>query len=525
MRSQRIVLPLLGLLLAHCGPGSMGPSGATSGVGDIAEGGVTGMEVAAPSPADPAAPTAMPTTVQTPTDAGPDSAEACAPNAPDVPDDMGLDTNCDGADGVVGVDVYVDPTAGQDTNDGSPSAPFHSLGQALPVATARGGHILVAAGEIDGDSFPLTGSWSLYGGYTAGFVGTPDRQGTVFASSASGLLVANTTSAGLLAHVTVQAAASSDPAQPSVHVLKSRATHLTLHDVALRAPDAAGGATGQTGAVGAQGDTTGMCSGTPEASYALGQRYGVKSPDGTAPGTIDASGGQPANAAGSGFPGTDGQDAPATIQIQNDLVVGALGTQGQGNGTSGYGGAGGGVDDSWTSGSSSYTIWGGKGGNGGCPGMGGAPGRSGGTSVALVVLGGAVDISNSDLQAGFGADGGDGGQGGPGGPGGMGGIPELVSPAWLAPLVASCMPDNAASDVMGLHCAEYGGPGGSGGAGGHGGAGAGGWSIGILVAPGAQFSIDSATTITVKKPGSGGQSGDGGTGPAGRAVSSYSMAP
>jgi hypothetical protein len=432
---------------------------------------------------------------------------------------MGLDTNCDGADGIVGTDVYVDLRGGQDTSDGSPKAPLRSLTKALAIASARGGHILVAAGQVESDSLPLSGTWSLFGGYDLSFSGPPDRRNTVFAASAAGLLVDGSTASGRLVHVTVKGAAPEIGSQQlSAHALRSEAVKIALDDVVLQTADGASGQSGTDGAPGAS-DNSGTCGAASEPDFALGQRYNRAAPDGTPPATIGPSGGMPATQAGAANDGTDGTDAASAIRFQDGLVIGSSAAPGLSNGTPGYGGAGGGSATSWRG---TYEIWGGRGGNGGCPGVGGAAGQTGGSAVALVVLAGAVEITRSELHVGFGGAGGDGGQGGAGGVGAPGLSPELVYPKWPAVLKPSCT--NAVDDAMALNCAEYGGQGGAGGAGGHGGGGAGGWSIGVLLAPGAASHTDSATSVALKKAGAGG-AGGGASAPSGRSVESYALNP
>ena len=75
-------------------------------------------------------------TSQIDTDGG--GADACtAMGATDDPDDNGIDANCDGADGIVGVDVYVSSASGLDTNVGTPTAPLGTLAAAITLAGTR----------------------------------------------------------------------------------------------------------------------------------------------------------------------------------------------------------------------------------------------------------------------------------------------------------------------------------------------------------------------------------------------------
>jgi len=430
----------------------------------------------------------------------------------DLPDDMGIDANCDGADGVIGKDVYVDANVGQDTNAGTPSAPLQTLSAGLRLATSRGGNVLVAAGTLTDDDLSAAGTWAMYGGYASNFLGAPKRALTIVTPPATGLLIEQATSAHL-AHMTVQAQAPQSGPSSSAHAVRSSAATLVLDDMDLQAPPGADAPAGAPGATGEAGNSSNQCGSRSNPTFAMGTSSGNgKSPDGhTVPGNVPQK--IPAAQAQSGYAGSDGNDALGTLSLVGGLVSEDIGTAGQDDGSIGYGGAMGGYGAVPAGTYQGNWAGGGPGGNGGCPAPGGMPGTSAGSSVALLVLSGEVIVTRSSLQAGLGGTGGDGGAGGPGGPGQAG-----LRPASIYPV--TCSPH---TDALEENCASYGGQGGNGGAGGHGGGGAGGWSIGVLMAPSATSTVDSDTTIAVSKGGVGGSGNGGSRAPSGQAHAKFTL--
>lgn len=502
------------LILAACsgGAGSSGGSGTNGATGDdggsAAEGGATGTDDGGAAQSDDGgSPTAF--------GDGGGCTKGGAPGSVDPPDDMGIDANCDGADGVVGKDVYVDPTKGLDTNAGTPQAPLATLAAALMLATSRQGNVLIDGGTLQDDDLSATGDWAVYGGYGSTFLGAPHRSLTIFTPTATGVLVEGGNSVKL-AHVTVQPQPPQAGMQPSAHCIRSNVASLALDDVAVQAPPAesgTSGANGSDGAAGSQGSVPGTtCSGVASPASVMGALSG-ESPDGvTQPGKLGSSPVAAAQAK-AGYPGTDGADATATLVLAMNLVGGKVGTAGSSDGTPGYGGAAGG-SGTWNQ----VNVIGGYGGNGGCPGGGAKPGTSGGSSVGVLVLSGQLHVTRSSIQAGLGGTGGDGGSGGAGGAGGPGAMPGTY-PVQSLHIPAKC----SSPDAMMLNCAAYGGEGGDGGAGGRGGGGAGGWSVGLLMSAGTTGSIDSVSTITVSKPGVGGVGNGGSRAPSGQAHAQFTM--
>jgi len=433
----------------------------------------------------------------------------------DEPDDQGIDANCDGADGVVGVDVYVS-NAGTDTNAGTPAQPLRTIAAALRIATGRGGKVLVSSGAYSVDSIKVPGAWSVFGGYSSNYVGAPKRAATILGSASGGLLIDQASSARL-AHLTVRGAAPMDDKHPSALGLISNVDKLALDDVEIDAVDGRDGAPGADGARGDSGAHGGdgnsqtrlVCRGFAQPSFSYGAMAYTPNAEGHRPG--DFSSARPAEPGSAGAPGTDGADATGVPALVDGVLVADQGAPGSSNGRPGFGGPGGG------GGTTDVQYIGGGGGSGGCPGAGGAGGMSGGASVALLVMRGSVTLTRSNLHTALGGAGGDGGAGGSGGAGGQPGQPTAVPSANLPD------PCTSTNDPAQRNCAAYGGKGGAGGDGGHGGGGAGGWTIAVVSAAGADAQIDAATTFDLGRPGSGGTGNGGGRAPNGKSLRAYAL--
>lgn len=433
----------------------------------------------------------------------------------DDPDDNGVDENCDGADGVIGTDVYVS-TSGADTNAGTAAQPLRSLGAALTLATGRGGRVLVSSGTYTLDALKAAGTWSVFGGYPTTFVGAPRRGATTLAASGGALLIDRASSAHL-AHLTVRGAAPNDDKHPAGVALASNADKLALDDVELDAPDGRDGATGAAGMGGDPGAQGGdadtptrlLCKGIVQPSFAYGATKYLPNAEGKRAGDFPSK--RAADTGSAGAAGTDGVDADGTPKLVDGAVVAGAGTQGDSNGRAGYGGPGGG------GGTTNRQYIGGAGGSGGCPGGGGSGGLSGGASIGILVMRGSVSITRSNLHSGLGGAGGDGGEGGAGGAGGLPGLPT-ASPSTTFPSLCT-----SGNDPAQANCSAYGGAGGAGGAGGHGGGGAGGWTIGVVTANGAAAQIDDATTVDLGRPGNGGVGAGGGRAPNGRSLRVFAL--
>lgn len=447
--------------------------------------------------------------------------EACG--STDDPDDDGKDTNCDGVDGVVGKDIYVDVAVGSDSNSGTPDRPMQSIAAALSAAAASGGRVLVDKGEytIDKNVLGQKGAFAVFGGYAASFVGAPKRALTTLHVDASGLLIDGADEAKLV-HLSILSDSGTDK-QLTAHALRSKAKHLVLDDVAVQAGDGATGSAGTPGDPGGNGATgisatlsggggwaTMHCDTAADSANATGAADPFANPEGRPPANLSTM--TPASNGSDGIDGTDGGDGARVPAVVGDLVSWSKGIDGKSDATAGYGGAGG--ADTWNP--TTYYFYGGGGGGGGCGGKGGGGGAGGGGSIAIVVIAGTLDITRSTIQTGFAGSGGAGGVGGAGGSGGWGGTP------WRADLsFPSADKCTATTDHSGYNCVPYGGRGGKGGTGGHGGGGAGGWSIGIVTSKAAIANVDSLTTFRLGKAGNGGASGAGGRAPDGESHNTF----
>jgi hypothetical protein len=422
-----------------------------------------------------------------------------ASDSGDSPDADGMDENCDGADGVVGVDVYVDPSAGSDTNPGSPAAPLRSLKAAILLASSRAGRVLLAKGKLEIDGLDVAGSYEVHGGYSPTFAGPRKRESSVLApTKPEGLVLSGATEVTLASLSIV--GPNGDDTVPTAHALRTSVDHLRLVDVKVQAGDASPGASvGEAGAGGEPGvsatgsaGSSATCKGQVPPSYSKGASVGKPNAAGALPGNCAAK--TPAASGAAGQAGTHGAHASSAPVLDGGLVRWAPGSAAVDNAGPGLGGAGG----------ASCALlgpYGGGAGSGGCPGGPGAGATSGGGSVAVVVLAGKLTLSGSLLRTGFGGNGGSGAPGGEGGLGGRGFRADCSASVDCAKIPAECTP---ATDPYQLGCAGWGGAGGPGGKGGHGGAGAGGWTIGVVTVGAAAIDHDGGSSFELGAPGNGG---------------------
>lgn len=360
--------------------------------------------------------------------------------------------------------------AGQDTSNGSRSAPMLTIQAALDKAAqlGEGAGVYVAEGRYE-ESLWLKTNVGVYGGFGPRWLRDVKSHATLVAGESTAVTAIGVESAALDGIIVTSApAAARGGSAYGVFVANSRG--VTISSCAISAgpgakgrdgvtpprPDQApnGGAAtpvglGGTGGCGAtcggrggdgscqtNGGTNGVAgtpgiTGAPGASGAVGAAFGSVSPAGYAP--AEGATGEPG---GPGSGGLGGTGAVATAAIVCD-------SQGRCISACAMGGGGGG------------------GGGGGLGGTGGSGGAGGGGSFGIFVVGSdMVTIRDTSITTADGAPGGNGADGGPGGHGGTGGA---ASSHW---------------QVTG----GTGGMGGQGGKGGVGGCGAGGPTIGILVA-------------------------------------------
>ena len=461
--------------------------------------------------------------VSPPTDC--DDTEATTyPGAPDSLDAAGVDSNCDGADGVAADTVFVDSAGGSDSGSCGPiGSPCATIGQGVANANGTGkGVVQVSSGSYAG--FTLTGDLVIRGGYESDFDG---RLGTTTVTgNGTGVLASGTTSGATLANLTVNSGAPSG-AGASAYGVRATASTLAIERSTISAAAGNGGVAGSTpsgaltsgtngasGGNGGQHIVSGGATGGGTGANAGGNGGGGEGISGAngANGGSGGSGGcnncvSNSNYSGGGASGgakgpngSTGSAGGAGVASFSGLYVPTNGTGGGtgGNGGGGGGGGGGGraCDDFWCAGQWTGGGAGGKGGGGGQGGSAGTGGTSGGGSFAVYSHNSTVVIdSNTTLSTANGGSGGNGGNGqlgasgGSGGNGGTGAKADNVtgspgsSGAGGAPnangggggngAAGTCC--NAASGGGG-----GGGGGGNGGVGGAGGGGAGGPSIAML---------------------------------------------
>jgi len=442
-----------------------------------------------------------------PSDGGPatDTATSpgCSEGADDPLDDDGIDSNCDGADGKVGRDVYVSPT-GLDSNDGSPTTPKLTIAGALAKTRVTGGSVVLSTGEYELASLEEPGKWRIVGGYDSTFVGKNNRDRVTLVAPHSGLHITGTGVDGMLQHLRVVGASVEPDGHATAYALRVKVDRLALDDVHIESGSGRDGASGtsvgiESGADGLPGRPASSSDNPPsltcntvlQPTWSWGQ-------DGD--NAVGGKRGSPpvAGAPGpAGVPGTDGDNGPKAPVLVDGLLRWNDGKPGLPDARPGYGGAG--AARSTTSGSAS-------GGTGGCPGSPGNAGKSGGGSVAIMLLGGELKITRSLLKTGIAGNGGSGTAGGDGGKGGRGGYAL-----------------GATGPCESTDCSGFGGAGGDGGKGAHGGGGAGGWTIGVVKVGTAKTEIDSATLFTLGSPGAGGLGRGGGYAPNGDRVREHAI--
>ena len=416
----------------------------------------------------------------------------CDPTADDPPDREGADTNCDGFDGVVGVDVYVHPVDGRDTNLGEPDSPLRSIDAAINVASPRSGKVLLAAGAYALSGLQQTGSYEIHGGYSS-FDAKPDKALTVLQAEAPAGVHLEQAASVKLARLTVLGM-DGTPSEPSSHALVLDVDATELVQVVVTAGSGAPGVSGIDGSPGSDGAT---CT-APDAQGASAKQQNAE--------------GSPLGADGS--PGLDGADAANSDGIltwDGTALKLTPGLDAASTATPGFGGSGGSGSGTMTFNNKTFQWLAGKGGTGGCAGASGTGGTSGGSSAAIVLMRGALTLRESVLQTGLGGVGGNGGLAGAPGAGQLGFPPECTSTdcTGYPQLSSDCGPTNWSGILFQpVGCAAWGGNGAAGGKGGNGGAGAGGWTIGILrLSDATGLDMDSATVFELGTPGRGGEAG------------------
>lgn len=426
--------------------------------------------------------------------------------------------------------IYVDTQAEPD-GDGSSSAPFQSLSEAIDVAV-DGQTVLVHAPEDSpvSEEVVLDKAVNLLGGFNANFTYSPELRAFIRSESGAdssryGMTVVNVDADFVLSGLDIVAGdaleSESAPGGSSFGMLVREVNGLRLVDLKVRAGSAASGAKGADGAPGVDGgsgfsattvlgafprrnsscpDANGGGGGTggtetqdPEDGYPgeSGARGGAAGINGNRTGR-DGADGREALAGADGSPGLFGTDASAGTWMPAAESFGVDGEDGE----HGHGGGGGGGAFYTDLANPDYIIGpgGGAGGTGGCGGEGGEGGYPGGASIGISVGDSQITIRNSTFEAGTAGDGGAGGLGalgGAGGDGGSGTTNAILRPAGT--ITMSPVPSGAGGDAT------------DGARGGDGGGGAGGPSFGI-------FCIRSTVNVLAGLPDVSFVSGEGGTG-------------
>ena len=461
--------------------------------------GATDVDGGEPTHADAAPRPPMPD-AQMPDATRPMADGGCDPNAPDPIDADGIDSNCDGFDGVAAQEVFVAPE-GNDSNPGTPGFPVATLAHAIELAAGK--PIIVGVGDYHEDLNVSGVAPNLHGGYvqSAGWVRVSDRRSRILTTTA-GVRLYGLSADAEIDRVDIGSADASNGPYESVFALRASGNvQLTIRDAHITAGNTQGVADmGTPGVAGPSG-----AAGTP-GSYTGATGIGGTSPCSTA-GTNGGTGG---GAAGNrGWDGTDGN--PGFAQLTLDayrIFPGTDGADGS-DGTSGTGGAStsGGIVTACPAGvrsisNSEASSGGGGGGGAGCHGTHGTKGYSGAGSFAIVISQVRLVVIGSSVTAGNGMPGGAGGNGGAGGIAGRGGAGGTA----VCGSQCETVNNRPICTITYALAAGAGGSGGVGGRGGHGGGGAGGHSVGVAELAGATVTIGSGAIIGHGTAGAGGAS-------------------
>ena len=443
-----------------------------------------------------------------------DGCECCNPDPVDLPDEQGVDSNCDGIDGEKDNAIFVSKEGDDLLNDGSIGAPKRTIQAGVDAAVAQGKRDVYVATGVYVEAVTLAAGVGVYGGYSADFV-QRDRllyEAAILAPAPVPGLPGGVNAFGLkggAAGSSVFDGFTVFGAQVKAAGASSYAIVVSDCDETLRVSNntvvAGSGGKGKRGNDGDSG-SPGSGGGGGKDALDLYVAYGVSDHDCTAanhsPGGVKGVG-----ACG----GADVSGGAGGLRVcpSLDATTGApLAPTAAENGTPGAGGAAGGVAGQDTYHQSyqcdGYSTFGIVEGGNGSDGNGGPQGASG--SGCTDTVGSVVGGLFQPASAGNGTPGGAGGGGGGGGSGGG---------AWVH---NSCFSKGFGWDNLG----GTGGGGGAAGCGGaHGTAGtSGGGAFGIFVvwtaAPASAPTL-AGNAIVGGVGGDGGDGGNGGTGGAGGA--------
>jgi hypothetical protein len=468
------------------------------------------------------------------------------PEAEDLPDLLGLDSDCDGLDGTEKRMVFVDGAAGQDSWPGTKDKPKRTIQAAMAFAVGQPKRdcVVVAAGTYK-ETLTFKSAIHVWGGYD------PDKGwkvnpllATMVWGGPTGATAVGVSAVTTVGRLDIHSAAAKKPGGSSIALLVSKSPGLSLFDVKLSAGAGAAGSNGLNGAAGAAGkagangvdgcfsspvppcdiwgtDNTcpnspaagaepkaptcggrgdaiphfsvtadeiamgfdGKDQGEPSCCFLAGKdKYGLGGEAGA-----DKQPGKPGQSGSNGLTGADGKGGSGGALTSAGWTT-AAGKDGN-DGTDGCGGGGGGLGGRKPDAMVTCDAEGGGGGGGGSGGrlgVGGGGGGGGGGSIALLLHKSAIQVVGSKLTAGSGGKGGNGGSGGAGGKGGVGGL--------------------GADGYEGSGKGGNGGNGGKGGSGGASGGGAGGISVAVLHDAASKPTL-STVTFSIGSGGAGGLAG------------------
>jgi len=448
--------------------------------------------------------------------------------------------------------VFVAPTGDDSIADGSRASPFGTLARAAQVAHDRGRSVYACA---TGGAFaellqlgPTLAGLQLFGGFSCDDWSYDVQLAAHLDSPFPSVLELDGISAVRFENFqfTSSAAVAAGASSIAARIVDSQ--NVSFVRSAFVSGTGAPGLSGQNGAPGANGVTSGGPRRGPDADCAAALIEDGPPGASNACGSIAGNGGgtvPPPNPrgffGGSGAPGAQNGGVPSEGLSDNggnggNGVAGASGANGAlspsigsfsatgyapptaaagGAGQTGQGGGGGAAGNAPDETDFCRQALGGAGGLGGCAGQGGSGGQGGGASVALLSWNSQVSLTACQLTASA------GGRGGNGGDGGNGGTGEAGAPGGAGTIIEGDLLESLSGD------GGNGGRGGDGGTAGGGAGAAGGPSIG-MASQGSPPVLLNGSAIQVQSGGLGGQGGQGGSGraangPQGQAMSSLTQ--
>lgn len=388
----------------------------------------------------------------------------------DIPD--GVDTDCDGFDGIVFGDnpnvIFVDPNGGNDSNNGeTPGAAVRSLRMALNKTTDERVYVLAAGGKFE-EQVTLKDGVGIYGGYDASHNWERNVEDITTAIDASNdtdafdastmnymsVVAEDLASPTVLSHLTIRGVDAQNEGGSSYGVWAYNSDGLRIQNAEIVAGKGKNGRAGKKGEEGKDRmcEADGGAGGDATATEVSGDP--TSGDNGTAQAGIDGSGGvlesgmdSPTEAGGGGAGGEhdsislavpslcspgvgeDGDDgengAPGNHGVRGDKFGSVLSDgywkadrgESATDGQNGTGGGGGGAGGSCAyTGDTAIGGNGGHGGTGGCGGEHGENGQPGGASFGIFASHSNLEVAELRITQREGGRGGKGEKGGNGQP-------------------------------------------------------------------------------------------------------------